>query len=251
MDQAAATTPMGPKQARISKFLLNPGSQHRNIRNISVYCIIRHRKRSSVEQKPGDMSCLFLIGPINTGRRPSASRNARCALCINKLGLVQLPGEFSSRIQDEIRSDLIGTDDSDPSYLTASVYEDGVYQLHVELDCDVQTARDSLGSPCSKSLSVFGWIDYNDNEFDDSEGALLRRSWSDSDAPTGAYDLTIRVPSIDGRTIKAGPHRLRLSVMPSAEYIRECGSFSYLETKDYTVNVVRRAREIGKSLSVS
>ena len=196
------------------------------------------------------MLCLFFIGPINTGRRSGASKNSRCALCINKIGLVQLPGEFGTGIQDDTRTDLIATDEDNQPYLTASVYEDGTYRLHVELDCDAQSGRDSTGSPCSKSLSVFGWADYNDNQVDDNEGALLRRAWSDNDAPTGSFDWSIRIPSVDGRTIKAGPHRLRLSVMPSAEYIRECGSFAYQEVRDYTLNVVRRAREIGKFLSV-
>jgi hypothetical protein len=161
-----------------------------------------------------------------------------------------MPGEFSSRIHDDIRTDSIAIDDNDQPHLTASVYEDSTYRLHVELDCDTQSGRDSSGSPCSKSLSVFAWTDYNDNEIDDSEGALLRRSWSDNNAPTGVYDANIRIPFIDGRNTKPGLHRLRLSVMPSSEYIQECGAFSYLEVRDFTVNVLRKAREIGKSPSV-
>lgn len=155
-----------------------------------------------------------------------------------------MPGESNSRIQDGISAE-----NEDQSYLTASVYGDSIYPLRVQLDCDAQTGRDSSSNPCSSSLSIVAWIDYNDNEFDDTESALLGRSWSDNAAPTGAYELNIRIPSIDGRIIKPGLHRLRLTVMPSAEYQRDCGSFNYQEIKDYSVNVLRKARVRGKFFS--
>ena len=155
-----------------------------------------------------------------------------------------MPGESSSRIQD-----VISDEDGDQSYLTASVYGDSIYVLRVQLDCDAQTGRDSASNPCSSSLSIVAWIDYNDNEFDDTESALLGRSWSDNAAPTGAYQLNIRIPAIDGRMIKPGLHRLRLTVTPSAEYQRDCGSFNYQEIKDYSVNVLRKARVRGKFFS--
>ncbi|CAF1360183.1 unnamed protein product, partial [Rotaria sordida] len=47
---------------------------------------------------------------------------------------------------------------------------------------------------------------------------------------------------VDERTTKSGPHRMLLTVTPSAEYQRECGDFPYKETREYSVNVIRRER---------
>ena len=57
-------------------------------------------------------------------------------------------------------------------------------------------------------------------------------------------------PYIDGRNTKTGPHRMRLTVTPSKEYQRDCGIIEYPETRDYTINIVPKARYPGKSLPV-
>jgi len=203
-------------------------------------------KRQKVEtkaEKIGVRPKLARNYPMNNVVRSGASRNTRCALCINKLGLVQMNGELSSRIQDDIQTNFMLIDSQNREYLTATVFEESTYQLNVQLDCGGQLARDSLDNPCSSSLSVVVWIDFNDNTFDDdSERRILRRAWSDNGTPTGAYQVDLRIPTIDGRMVKPGPHRMRLTVMASDEYTRECGSIGYQETRDYTINAVRRER---------
>ncbi|CAF1296948.1 unnamed protein product, partial [Didymodactylos carnosus] len=156
---------------------------------------------------------------------------SRCALCINKIGLVQMAGEYGSRIQDDTRTNAIL---NDARYLTVTVYEETMYQLHVQLDCGGQPGGDPSDNPCSRSLSVSVWIDFDNNGLDDAESRALRRSWSNNDIPNGAYDLGIHIPSIDGRNTKSENHRMRLTVMPTEEYQRDCGNIGYKETRDYT-----------------
>ncbi|CAF4454023.1 unnamed protein product, partial [Rotaria sp. Silwood2] len=169
----------------------------------------------------------------------SASQKARCALCINKIGLVQMPGEHGTRIEDDVRITALS---SGRQYLTATVYEDGTYKLHVQLDCGGHLSGDPQDSPCSRSLSVTAWIDFNDNGLDESESRLLQRAWSGNDVSTGIYDFDTRIPRIDDRTTKAGPHRMIITIAPSEEYQRECGAFPYKETREYTVDVIPRER---------
>ncbi|CAF5183376.1 unnamed protein product, partial [Rotaria magnacalcarata] len=105
----------------------------------------------------------------------SALQRARCALCINKIGLVEMPGELGSGINDDIRTIAISNDDRSRHYLTASVYEHGNY---------------------SNSLSITAWIDFNDNGYDDGETQLLQRAWPTHEKATGIYNLDVRVPGV-------------------------------------------------------
>ena len=185
-------------------------------------------------------------GPDSNGLRLSGGRNSRCSLCINKIGLVNMPGEYNTRIDDDIRVTNLLNNVQNRQHLVVSVREESYYRLRVQLDCGGQLDRDSLDSPCSRSLSVFVWIDYNDNELDDRESIKLRRAWSENSAPTGAYETDIRIPTINGRDVRSGRHRMRVSVIPSEEYQRECGAFSYSELIDYAVNIFPKPAPISK-----
>ncbi|CAF5154929.1 unnamed protein product, partial [Rotaria sp. Silwood1] len=61
-----------------------------------------------------------------------------------------MPGEHGSRIEDDVRTSSLS---NNRPYLTATVYEDGTYRLHVQLDCGGQLSGDPLDSPCSRSLT--------------------------------------------------------------------------------------------------
>ena len=179
-----------------------------------------------------DLLSFLRLVPINSVVRPAGFKSSRCSLCINKLSLVRMRGELGTRIEDDTLGNSRLISDRNRPYISATVYEGSTYPLHVQLDCGGQ-----FDSPCSSSLSVQAWIDFNDNDYDDGESRILRRGWSDNSAPTGAYDLDT---FIDGRTTIEGPHRLRVTVRPSDEYQRECGTFPYQESHDYTINVIRR-----------
>lgn len=178
----------------------------------------------------------------NGGFQAPSGRNSRCSLCINKIGLVHIPGEFNSKIEDDIRFSTFINGEQNRQNLIVSVYEESYYRLRVQLDCGGQWDVDSSNDPCSRHLSVFAWIDYNDNQYDDRESVKLRRAWSENSTPTGAYETDLRIPTINGRDVKVGRHRMRISVIPSEEYQRDCGTFSYSEIRDYTIDIVPKLR---------
>ncbi|CAF4131656.1 unnamed protein product, partial [Adineta steineri] len=162
-------------------------------------------------------------------------QKSRCALCLNKIALVQVDGDYGTNIYDAIRTYTNGQSHQSS---TVKLYEETTHNLRVQLDC----GGDSTDSPCSDSLTVQMWVDYNDNRFDDSESHTLHRSWPNNGESTGTYDLQIYVPAIDGRHIRQGPHVMRLTVMPSEQYQRDCGTIDYRETRDYTFDIIRKVR---------
>jgi hypothetical protein len=178
-----------------------------------------------------------------------ALKKSTCSLNIGNIVLVQMTGEYDSRIQDDTQTDTARNDDRNRQYLTATLYEDTIYRLHVEFDCGGLLGRDSYGNVCDLSQNVNVWIDFNDNGFDDAESRDPRRPSSNSYIAGGTYDMEISIPMIDGRNTKSGPHRMRLAVTPTDEYQRECGTVEDSETREYTVNIVPKATYPGKSLS--
>jgi PKD repeat protein len=81
------------------------------------------------------------------------------------------------------------------------------------------------GSSYAESWRV--WADLNrDGDFDDAGEMLLEKSG------TGEITGTIGIPA----TAAGGPTRLRVS-MSYGSFPKSCGSFSYGETEDYTLNI--------------
>lgn len=152
-------------------------------------------------------------------------------------------GVLGTRIHDDIRTGLMLIDQNNRPYISATVYEQSTYRLTVKLDCGGQD------NPCSSSLNIILWIDFNDDRSDHGEKHDLRRSWSVEGTATGEFYLDIYVPPVDGILTKSGLHQMRLSVVPSEEYKTQCGSIDYQETRDYYINVVQKAAPIGKYFS--
>jgi len=178
----------------------------------------------------------------NGGIQSYSGRSSRCNLCINMIGLVNIPGEFNSKIDDDVRSNNFQSGMQNQQHMVVSVYEESYYRLHVQLDCGGHLDRSTLESSCSRSLSVFVWIDYNDNNIDDREGLKLRRAWSENSTPTGIYEIEIRIPTIDGRDVKSGRHRMRITVLPTEEFQRECSHIKHIEIRDYTIHIFPKLR---------
>ena len=154
-----------------------------------------------------------------------------------------MAGVFGSRIQDDTRVTAITNDDQSLQDLSVTLYEDTTYQLHVQFDCSGRSGRTAR---CKLSHTVNVWIDFNDNGFDDQESRDLQRTQSSSNTPRNTYDWDLYIPAIDGRNTRSGLHRMRLSVVPSEKYQRECGTTDYKETREYTVNVFPKASYSGK-----
>lgn len=190
-----------------------------------------------ISDKCNDLFCFIIEDPLNNAVRSAGYRSSGCSLCINKIGRVELPGEFGTRIDDNtLGSSRLYSDRNEP-YMIAKLYEESSYRLDVKLNCGNGGQDDN---PCSNSLMVIAWIDFNDNNYDDGESRVLQRGWSQGQRATGVFYLNINVSSVDGRTVRDGLHRLRLTVRPSDEYQRECGNFQYEEVKDYQVEVIRK-----------
>ncbi|CAF1027283.1 unnamed protein product [Adineta steineri] len=147
-------------------------------------------------------------------RAPSyvSVQKARCALCLNKIALVQVDGDYGTNIYDDIRTYTNGQSHQSS---TVKLYEETTHNLRVQLDC----GGDSTDSPCSDSLTVQMWVDYNDNRFDDSESHTLHRSWPNNGASTGTYDLQIYVPAIDVITTTPYVYMAPICSIPSPRII--------------------------------
>lgn len=150
-------------------------------------------------------------------------------------------GEYGTRINDDFKLGLTFDDDRYRRDRSVTVLEGTSYQLNVRLDCG-----NPWSNPCSKSLSVTAWIDYNDNGYDDGESFVLRPAWSDRDTASGEYVGDIRAPMIDGRYFKSGTHTMRITVGASVAYQKECGSIGYQEVREYTINLVAKLKPVSK-----
>ncbi|CAF1627216.1 unnamed protein product, partial [Adineta ricciae] len=210
-------------------------------RNISV------RRKITKPLAPAESS--MRIEQLNRTQNDSyaTSRQFLCALSLNKIGLVQMDGDDNSSIQDDIRSFINNGQYRRAFILT--VFEDSVHKLHVQMACGEYLGERSSDSPCSNSLSVHLWIDFNSNGYDEEESRLLQRSWLTTEMSTGTYDLDVYIPAIDDRTIRAGQYTMKITVMPSHDYQSKCGTVDYSERKDYTLNIVRKPRHIDTELS--
>jgi hypothetical protein len=171
-------------------------------------------------------------------------------MSIGKIAFVQMSGEHGSAIREEIETDDIINDGQNRQYQTVTLYEDTTYRLHVQLDCNGQWARGSDENACDLSQNLKTWIDFNDNRLDDEESSVPYRPSAYNQIQGGKYDLEIYIPLIDGRNTKTGFHLMRLSVIPSEEYRRNCGTTDYNEERQYTVNVVPKATYSGKFFSL-
>lgn len=173
-------------------------------------------------------------------------KQSRCALNIGRIVLVQMNGALESRIQDDARLNAAPNDDQYRQQLSATVYEDTTYRLHVQFECSRQSDRNRLQARCGRNQNLKAWIDYNGNDYDDGESRVLQRIRSNMNRLENVDDFELYVPAIDARNIQAGSHRMRLTVTPNEQYERDCGTIQYPETREYTINVVPKARYSGK-----
>jgi hypothetical protein len=197
--------------------------------------------------KSDDLFCNFLLVLDDTTTPYTVLKQSRCALNIGKIILVQMDGAFGSTIQDDVRVNAISSDDPYRQTITVTLYEDTTYRLNVQLDCSRRSNRNGLKNNCGPSQKVNVWIDFNDNGYDDGESRVLQRARSNLNLPGNTYNLELYIPVIDGSNTLAGPHRMRVTVVPGDAYQRECGPVEYPEKRDYTANIVPKANYPGKS----
>lgn len=161
--------------------------------------------------------------------------------------LVLVGGEQETFIRDDASTNtaISGYNSRDKTAVT--LFGDTIYLIRVRLDCPSLYGRDSLETDCNFAHHVDLWIDLNDDgKYDESESRVHLRSTIDGETPTHGYDLQIIIPGIDGMYTKAGQHRMRLGVMRSEAYRRNCGGADHSDTREYIVNIIPRRKCAGK-----
>ncbi|CAM4935933.1 unnamed protein product [Rotaria socialis] len=174
---------------------------------------------------------------------PVISNNPICSVKPARIMYVHMAGQHGTVIRDETKSDIRINDYQKLHHITATLYESSVTTLRIQLDCTEQSYDDSTDNGCSLGYDIDVSIDLNDDgNFDDGENRVDDRSTNHDEMPQGTYDFKISIPAIDGRQIKAGPHRMRLRLTPSEIYTRRCGRSDYSEIREYIVNIMQTTR---------
>lgn len=180
--------------------------------------------------------------PVATGDVPTPRlplRNIVCSSYVGKIVMVIMAGEHRTQIRD----------DRSQGEQSIALFEDTVYQLRIQLDCNRAWTRDALEYSCSLVYDVNIWIDLNDDGvFDQSENAAPYRWPLQSYTPQGVYDLQLSVPPLDSSRVSRGPHRMQLAVTMNDDYRRQCGDDEQRETREYRVSIVSRTSQPGNSV---
>lgn len=179
--------------------------------------------------------------------RSIITKTFTCSQNTGRITLLVIGGERGTYIQDETQTNGGLSEYENRQNLAVTLFGDALYLLHIQLDCFRQYGTDSHEIDCNRAHHVDVWIDLNDDgRFDESENRVHRRSSIDIEAPEYTYNLQIFIPLSDGINTKAGQHRMRIRLMRSEAYQRQCGNTDYSEIREYTVNIIPRKRCEGK-----
>ncbi len=176
------------------------------------------------------------------------TRNFICSPGVGKIVLVLIGGEHKTRIVDETPTNAAISDYQNRHHLAVTWFGDTMYLLRIQFDCPRKFGSDSFETDCKLAHHADVWIDLNnDGKFDESENRVYRRPSIYMETEENTYDLEILIPLIDGTITKAGPHRMRVRLMRSEAYQKQCGDTDDSEIREYTVNIVRKKRCEGKN----
>ena len=161
-----------------------------------------------------------------------------------------MAGESGTQIRDDLPTKNLINQYDNRHHMSVTIYEHTVYILRVQLDCPTQLSTDLSPTGCYLAQDVNVYIDLNDDgRFDQSEVGAPYHWPLTSYMAEGVYDLQIYVPKIDERYMRSGRHRMRLVVMPSETYRRNCGRDEYEETREYIVNILSSGSYLGQSFT--
>lgn len=152
-----------------------------------------------------------------------------------------MTGELGTHIRDDTPMNTFVGENQNRHHLAVTLYENTVYRIRIQLDCDRPSSKGSYDINCNLAQDVNVWIDHNnDGTYDETESHVANRWPLHNSMGLGIYDLDISIPSINEWNMKAGTHRMRVVVMPSEEYHRKCGRSDYKEIREYTFNIIPR-----------
>ena len=161
--------------------------------------------------------------------------------------LVLMAGEQGTHIRDDTPANTLIGQNQNRHHLSVRLYEKSVYRVRIQLDCHTSSSRSTLKKNCNLAQDVNICIDFNDNQRCEQAESLVDHRWPlRSSMPLGIYDFQVLMPTIDGVKITAASHRMRVTVTNSEEYRRKCAQINYSETRDYTIDLLARARHTGK-----
>ena len=152
-----------------------------------------------------------------------------------------MTGELGTHIRDDTPLNIIMDNNQNRHHLSVTLYEDTVYRIRIQVDCDPTSSRGDYDRQCNLAYDVNVYIDLNgDGNFDEREARVLRRWPLQSSVGLGIYDLNIPIPALS-EILGTGVHRMRIVVVPSEEYNNKCGRSSYREVREYSVNIIPRS----------
>ncbi|CAF1056861.1 unnamed protein product [Rotaria sordida] len=165
---------------------------------------------------------------------------AICPLSVARINLVIMAGEKGTEIRDDKPTN---TNFLNQHHMAVTLFEHTVYLLRIQLDCSSQLRTELTATGCNLAQDVNVWIDLNDDgKFDESESGTPYRWPVTSYMAEGIYDIQIYVPLLDSRNIRNGPHKMRISVVPSNYYRSTCAAYEYNEAREYSVTIIPRMK---------
>ncbi|CAF3002432.1 unnamed protein product [Rotaria sp. Silwood2] len=137
-----------------------------------------------------------------------------CSQTSGKVVLVIMAGEQGSHIRDDTPINTIIRQDQTRHHMAVTLYENAIYRIRIQLDCDQRSTKGSFKVSCNLAYDVNVFIDLNnDGIFDESESRISHRWPLRSTMTIGIYDLEIPIPSINEQTMRSGSHLMRNKVM--------------------------------------
>lgn len=169
-----------------------------------------------------------------------------CFLNFPKIILVLMAGEKGTEIRDDIPKNSLMNNHPNRHHVAVTLFEQTVYLIRIQLDCSTQLSTDLTRTGCNLAQDVFVSIDLNnDGRFDSSELASPYRWPVTSYMAEGIYDLQVSVPARVDQYVRQGTLRMRVLVLPSDYYIRNCGYSAYNETREYMLDIIPRMKYSG------
>ncbi|CAF1401843.1 unnamed protein product [Rotaria sordida] len=186
------------------------------------------------------------MGEVDIGDPYLTLSDTVCSQTSGKIVLVIMAGEQGSHIRDDTPKNTGIREDQNRHHMAITLYENTIYRICIQLDCDQRSVRGSFKVSCNLAYDVNVLIDLNNDKiFDESESRVPRRWPIRSTMTIGIYDLEIHIPSINERTMRSDSHLMRVVVKSSDEYTSKCGRTDYSETREYTVNIIPKTTTYG------
>ena len=168
-------------------------------------------------------------GYIQPAPLVATERSFVCAPNVEQIKWILAGGELGTQIRDS-------SSYTNPVTKEITFFGDAVYLIRVELDC-----RSYSDSDCTRGHHVDIFLDLNgDGNFDRGENRVFRRTYIPEETPDNTFDLQILIPPIDESNVKTGLHRMRLTLMRSETYQKQCGRSHDSIVREYMVNIVPR-----------